>query len=186
MISFALQSSFANYALQRWNPGLMEERMNPGPGVKKWDKLMVALFVLGLLSILVVAGIDHRYAWTDPLGVTGPALLLNFIGGSVVMWASTINPFFSSVVRIQSDRGHEVISTGPYAMVRHPGYLGWLIQWGSVPFLLSALWALVPFVIWVVFVVIRTTLEDKALQDELPGYLEYQRKVRFRLIPGIW
>ena len=101
--------------------------MNPGPGVKKWDKVMLSLFVLGLLSILVVAGIDHRYAWTGPLGATAPALLLNFIGGSFVMWASTINPFFSNLVRIQSDRGHEVISTGPYAVglgaFRHLGGL---------------------------------------------------------------
>lgn len=98
----------------------------------------------------------------------------------------TANTYFSTAVRIQSDRGQTVCSTGPYRFVRHPGYVGFVLQSISVPFLLGSLWALIPGIVATVLMIIRTSLEDRTLQAELPGYQDYVHKVRYRLVPGIW
>ena len=97
-----------------------------------------------------------------------------------------VNPFFEKTVRIQTDRGHRVVDTGPYAYVRHPGYVGFLGWILAAPLLLASVWAIVPALISVVGLVIRTALEDRTLRAELPGYPEYAARVRFRLIPGMW
>ena len=97
-----------------------------------------------------------------------------------------VNPFFEKTVRIQKERGHHVIDTGPYAVVRHPGYagfVGWII---SAPLLLASAWAFIPALLAVVGILVRTILEDRTLQAELPGYCEYAVRVRFRLVPGVW
>lgn len=172
--------------LKRWSPGLIQERMHPGPGVKPWDKVVLPFFGAEMLGIFLVAGLDHRYGWSPPLGLTGPAVVMHVVGATFFTWAMVANPFFSKVVRIQEDRGHRVIRTGPYQMVRHPGYLGFLIQWASVPAILNSLWALVPYFLTTVTLIVRTYLEDETLAKELPGYLDYRREVRFRLLPGLW
>ena len=96
------------------------------------------------------------------------------------------NAYFSTAVRIQTDRGHTVCRTGPYRYVRHPGYLGFILQSIAVPILLGSLWALVPGIVAAALMVVRTALEDRTLQAELLGYQQYSREVRYRLIPGIW
>ncbi len=107
-------------------------------------------------------------------------------GAALFSWSMVVNPFFEKTVRIQTDRGHRVIDTGPYAFVRHPGYLGFVGWTLSAPLLLASAWAFVPAVLSVVGIVVRTALEDRTLQAELPGYPEYAARVRSRLIPGVW
>jgi protein-S-isoprenylcysteine O-methyltransferase Ste14 len=156
---------------------------------KKWDKVVSGLYALVLYFALpLVAGLDVRFSWTQDLSVAwhvaGAVALA--VGLELAAWAMIANAYFSTAVRIQTDRGHTVCSTGPYRFVRHPGYVGFILQSLSVPFLLGSLWALIPGIAAAVLMVIRTSLEDRTLQAELPGYPEYVQKVRYRLVPGIW
>jgi len=174
--------------LQRVNPEVIEHRLRLGKGTKTWDKVWSAVFSPLFLSIYVVAGFDAvRYEWSVmspwlwPLGLT-----LWLPGYALFTWAMGVNPFFEKTVRIQTERGHRVIDTGPYAFVRHPGYLGFF-GWGlSTPLFLGSWWAFVPALLSILAMVVRTALEDKTLHAELPGYREYASRVRYRLIPGVW
>jgi protein-S-isoprenylcysteine O-methyltransferase Ste14 len=136
----------------------------------------------------VLTGLDGvRFRWSHvPFGLN----LLGFAGLVLAMllvfWVMRENTFASSVVRIQTDRGHRVCSTGPYAYARHPMYVGVILSIISFPLALGSLFALIPAVIIVGLFIMRAALEDKTLQEELPGYKEYAQKVRFRLIPGVW
>ena len=96
------------------------------------------------------------------------------------------NRFFAAVVRIQEDRGHTVISSGPYRVVRHPGYAGGTWTWLAMPLMLGTLWSYIPAIATVAFICLRTALEDRTLRKELPGYAEYAQRTRYRLVPGIW
>ena len=96
------------------------------------------------------------------------------------------NRFFSTMVRIQADRGQTVATAGPYRYVRHPGYVGYSVSFFGMALALGSLWALVPAVLMACLLVVRTALEDRTLQDELAGYTDYARQVRYRLLPGIW
>ena len=109
-----------------------------------------------------------------------------FLGGLVSLWAMASNKFFIGMVRIQKERGHSVITSGPYQYIRHPGYLGGLLYIFFTPIMLGSVWALIPAVLTCGVVVLRTYLEDNTLKDELAGYLEYSHVVRSRLLPGIW
>jgi protein-S-isoprenylcysteine O-methyltransferase Ste14 len=113
-------------------------------------------------------------------------LLVLLAAYAFTTWAFVVNRFFSGVVRIQEDRGHEVVNEGPYRMVRHPGYLGALLSLSAAALLLGSLWALVPVFFYVVVVVIRTELEDRTLKEQLPGYRIYAEQTRYKLVPGIW
>ena len=146
----------------------------------------MALF--GPLLTLLVAGLDKRFGWSPALPpvVHVIALLVMFFGMIITTWAIVSNAFFSGYVRIQEERGHQVASGGPYRYVRHPGYLGGILFNLASPFMLGTLWALVPALLTVVVVVIRTNREDKTLQLELDGYDDYSRQVSFRLLPGVW
>jgi protein-S-isoprenylcysteine O-methyltransferase Ste14 len=172
--------------LRLLNPELIGRRVF-GKWAKTWDKVWVVLFVLAMISIFVVADID------TPNGVSsapGAAWLLGYaifvLGWTLFTWSMVVNPFFEKAVRIQTNHGHRVIDRGPYAYVRHPGYMG-LVGWiFSTPPLLASAWAFVPALIAVVLLVIRAALEDRLLHAELTGYTEYAARVRFRLIPGVW
>ena len=174
--------------LMRVNPELIVRRMQLGRGTKHWDKIWLAVFTPVFVIIYVVAGLDAgRFGWAlMPTWVWFAGFLLFVPGAALFTWAMAVNPFFEKTVRIQRERGHLVIDTGPYAFIRHPGYVGfcgWIL---SAPLLLRSGWALVPALVAVAAVVVRTALEDETLRRELVGYEAYAARVRFRLIPGLW
>lgn len=171
------------------NRELLEERSRLHKDAKAWDKLLAPLMAVGGPAVTwIVAGLDIRFGWSPPLSLTihivafGMALL----GMALVLWAMLSNKFFSSVVRIQQDRGHGVTSAGPYRRVRHPGYVGASAYYLATPLMLGSLWALIPAALTVCVTVLRTALEDRTLRRELDGYEEYAARVQYRLVPGIW
>jgi len=177
--------------LLKTNPDLIIERMTAGQAdnVKPWDKIFVPIIALTIpLITWVVAGLDARFGWSPnlPDGIQIAALLLNFAGSMFSTWATFANPFFSSHVRIQTDRGHTVVRSGPYRFMRHPGYTGVIVSWLSTPIFFSSNWVWIPTILAITGFIIRTALEDRTLQEELPGYKEYAQEVRYRLLPGIW
>ena len=170
------------------DPGLIEERSKIKAGTKKWD-----LWLAGFLSIissvtLLISGLDIRFGWSDeiPSVLRFAAVVLVVSGSALGSWAILSNPFFASTVRIQSERGHVVISHGPYQYIRHPGYSGWILSGMALPVMLGSLWALIPAGLTAVIFIIRTGLEDRTLRRELPGYEEYSQQTRFRLVPYVW
>ncbi len=176
---------------ERRHPGLMAERAQllKAPGVEPWDRLLAPLMALSLgLPLFIVAGLDHRFAWSPHfstwLNVLG--LVLAAAGYGFAGWAFLENRFFSAVVRIQTERGHEVCDTGPYRIVRHPGYAGSVLPPFAMALALDSVWVLIPATAALVIAVVRTTLEDRTLQEELPGYRAYADRVRYRLLPGIY
>jgi protein-S-isoprenylcysteine O-methyltransferase Ste14 len=169
------------------DPGLVRERMRPGG---KQPPLGLHLFAIVVLVHWIVAGLDRgRLHWSDnvPLWLQAAGLLAVAAGYALCFWAMRTNRFFSSVVRIQSDRGQYVVTTGPYALVRHPGYTaGVVIMLASGVALGSWLSAAVIVVSSLPFLIYRAITEDRILQAELPGYRHYAKRVRWRLLPGIW
>ena len=172
------------------DPELIEERGHIGPGAKRWDIILASLVVVFLFpATFLIAGLDAgRYHWSPlfPIWVQLLALLVFILGSAISSWAIITNKFFSTVVRIQTNRGHYVITGGPYGYVRHPGYTGAIIVSISIPLILGSLWALIPALIGDCILVIRTILEDNTLKKELEGYDTYASRVHYRLIPGIW
>ncbi len=140
------------------------------------------------LIIPLIAGLNLRFGWTQAPGIAwnivGAVVFASALG--LFSWAMITNAFFSTAVRIQNDRGQTVFQSGPYHIVRHPGYTGAILQSLGIPILLASWWALVPGVIAAVFILMRTYLEDRTLKTELPDYQEYARNIRFRIIPGLW
>jgi protein-S-isoprenylcysteine O-methyltransferase Ste14 len=172
----------------RASPETIAERGRPGE-TQTWDKVVSGLWSLALYLLLpLVAGLDVRFAWSGDLAVAwnvaGAAVLVAGLG--LAAWAMLANAYFSTAVRIQGDRGQTVCRSGPYRLVRHPGYVGFILQSFGTALVLGSLWALVPGVAAASLMVIRTALEDRFLQAELPGYRDYTRDVRHRLVPGIW
>jgi protein-S-isoprenylcysteine O-methyltransferase Ste14 len=168
---------------------LMQERIRPGPGVKWWDKIFFVIYVPLSFCVSLFAALDAgRFHWSPqlPIVLYPVTFVLILLGYCIIYWAMWTNNFFSSRVRIQTDRGQYVVTEGPYRYVRHPGYVGAIIFTPASAVLLGSLYALYPVAITIVLLVIRTYLEDLTLQKELPGYIDYTRQVRFRLIPGIW
>ena len=158
-------------------------------GTKGWDKVIVRLYVLfGFYALPVVAGLDvGRFRWSN-LGVHFAivGIVLFIVGAVLIHWAMLVNRHFETTVRIQKDRDHRVITTGPYRIVRHPGYVG-VILWGiSTPLIIGSLYGLIPGTVAVILIIIRTCLEDRLLRSELNGYAEYSKRVRYRLLPGLW
>ena len=172
-----------------YNPDLLVERMDRRSGEKNWDVAIVASMGLITLIRYIVAGLDQRYGWTGsiPLSVQWAALAICVLGYDFLfVWATAANAFFSRIVRIQSERGHAVVNSGPYRFVRHPAYLGAILYELAVSFLLTSWPAFLVSCISASLLIIRTTLEDRTLQAELTGYADYARQVRYRLLPGIW
>lgn len=170
-------------------PDLIQERLRPGPGVKWWDKIFLAVHIPLYFSISLLAALDAgRFHWSPQLPIVlYPVMFVLILTGScIICWAMWTNNFFSSGVRIQTDRGHYVVTEGPYRYVRHPGYVGAIIFTPASALLLGSIYALIPVAIDIFLLIIRTYLEDLTLQKELPGYTDYTKQVRFRLIPCIW
>ena len=176
---------------ERRHPGLTAERQNTEKiqSAKAWDKVLAPLMALSVVfPLVIVAGLDHRRGWSPvfPLWLIVLGFILISLGYAFALWAFVENRFFSSTVRIQTDRGHVVCDSGPYRIVRHPGYAGNILPLAGIVLALGSLWTLIPAAVALVIAVIRTALEDRTLQEELPGYQEYTRRVRYRLFPGIY
>ncbi len=166
---------------------LIAERGETNENTKGWDKTVTNLITLCTLLALVVAGLDVRFGWSQVARMVQiVAAVVVVLGFLTVSWSMAANRFFSRVVRIQEDRGQAVCSSGPYRFVRHPGYAAMCLYSLALPFMLGSWWALVPSVLIGVGFVVRTALEDRTLQAELPGYADYATRVRYRLIPGLW
>ncbi|WP_028745806.1 methyltransferase family protein [Rhizobium mesoamericanum] len=169
------------------DPDLLRERMRPGG---KKPPLSLRVFSLVLFMHWIVAGLDRgRFHWSDnvPDWLQGVSLFTVAAGYALALWAMRVNRFFSSVIRIQADRGQHVVSTGPYAFVRHPGYTaGFLIIAASGPALGSWLAAALVVLFSLPFLLYRTIMEDRIPRAELAGYSDYAARVRWRLLPGIW
>lgn len=172
----------------RTNPEMAAER-GRGRETQNWDKVVSGLWGLAIyVAVPLVAGLDVRFGWTPD-----PALALHLAGALLLVasfalttWAMLANAYFSTAVAIQTDRGHTVCNTGPYRYVRHPGYVGFIVQSLAMSLLWGSWWSLLPAVAAAALMIFRTALEDRWLQAELPGYRDYAREVRYRLIPSVW
>lgn len=172
-----------------WNPVLIERRLIGGPGTKTWDKVWIVVLIGILVSIYVVAmnDLNTRDENPRPTGIMWLIGVAMFVfGWTILTWSMVTNPFFEKMVRIQTEHGHRVIDNGPYATIRHPGYVGFSALLLSTPLLLASAPTFLPALLAAVGFVIRTALEDRTLQAELSGYAEYATRVRFRLIPAVW
>jgi protein-S-isoprenylcysteine O-methyltransferase Ste14 len=172
------------------DPDLIRERSRMGPGVKRCDVALASVsFVCFFPLTLLVAGLDAgRFEWSPPFPVAAQPLALAVfaLATAFSLWAEATNRFFSTFVRIQTDRGHRVVTDGPYAYVRHPGYAGQVMASLALALALGSLLALVPAFVGSCLLAVRTLFEDRTLMDELDGYREYASRVRSRLLPGVW
>ena len=170
------------------HPALLAERLGPRKGAKAWD--IAIMGGLGLVQLLryIVAGLDQRFGWTGgmPPAAQVAALVVCALGYALVVWAMASNAFFTQIVRIQTERGHSVATGGPYRYLRHPAYIGAILFEAAAPILLASSWSGIASGVAIGLLILRTLLEDRALRAELPGYADYARRVRYRLIPGIW
>lgn len=188
IILYAVAVTAAIFWMKKKAPDLLKERMKKKKDVKSWDKIFMALYSTILIIALILPGLDAvRFQWSNVPLIAKILAFIGYIPGfGIAFWAMRENAFLSDVVRIQEDRGHTVCTTGPYKYVRHPMYVGVILIMICFPLSLGSLYTLIPAVIIVILFFIRTALEDKTLQEELPGYKEYAQKVRYRLIPGLW
>ncbi|MGE5374481.1 MAG: methyltransferase family protein [Bacteroidota bacterium] len=169
------------------NAELVEERLNPKKGMKGWDKFYFAVTTPLYVIALILAGLDARFGWSSiPIFFYWTSVAIYILGQAIFQWARYTNQYFSSVVRIQTDRGHTVCKDGPYRYMRHPGYLGGFLFTITVGLVLGSWYASIPQVIAALMLVWRTGREDRTLQAELPGYAEFAKETRYRLVPGLW
>jgi protein-S-isoprenylcysteine O-methyltransferase Ste14 len=167
---------------------LIAERGAARENVKTWDRALTRLILFPYVATWLVAGLDKRYGWSPELSVALHlvALALFALGEGLFTWAMVSNKFFSTAVRLQMERGHSVASGGPYRYVRHPGYVGFILFTLATPLALGSLWGLVTAGMVATLFIVRTALEDRTLCQELDGYEAYARRVRYRLVPGVW
>ena len=187
--AMSLVGLLMNFAPSNVDTELLHERSKPPKDAKQWDKLILILSALTTIVAYIIAGLDSgRYQWSPhlPWSVCLLGIVLIFIGQLLFLLAKKTNRFFSSVVRIQNDRGHTVCESGIYKFVRHPGYLGMIITWIGFPLLLGSIWSIIPIIFAIILLIVRTILEDRTLIKELTGYSKYVQKTRNKLIPGIW
>lgn len=178
-----------NYTVLRIDPELINERSKPGDGTKKWDKTILGLSFLITISMYIVAGLDSgRFHWSPNFhwSICLLGIILTIAGQLLFLVAQKQNKFFSSTVRIQTNREHVVCETGLYKIVRHPAYMGMIIQSIGFPLLFGSLWSIIPISFMVIVLITRTYLEDRTLKKELKGYLEYSNKTRYKIIPFFW
>lgn len=168
---------------------LIQERMNPGKGMKWWDKIFFVFFLSFTIATFIIGSLDSgRFSWTliFPIWINIIGFIIFNLSNATMFLSMLVNPFFSSVVRIQDDRGQTVIKTGPYKFVRHPGYTSGILGIFAIACCLGSIYALIPAGFASITLVIRTYLEDKTLKNELKNYLEYTKEVKYRLFPLFW
>ncbi len=185
---FCAAAALSSLYLRRVNPDILPARINPHQGTERWDKPLVGFLLVSWSATFPVAALDDgRFHWFP---VPGWVVVLGYVlflaGMGILVWAEAVNKFFEPTVRIQADRGQTVIDTGPYAIVRHSGYVGGMLFFIGTPLSLGSLWGLIPAVLASLALILRTKWEDQTLQARLPGYKEYTDRVRYRLIPGVW
>lgn len=169
------------------NPAVIRARTEFHKGTKRFDRFFFLLYVPAYLAVLVVAGLDARFGWSAlGTGAFAAGAALHLLGNVPIVWALSVNPYLEATVRIQTDRGHRVVTTGPYAIVRHPMYAGVILMLSGWPLLLGSCWLYIPVAAIDALVVLRMLLEDRTLRRELPGYAEYAERTRRRLLPGVW
>jgi protein-S-isoprenylcysteine O-methyltransferase Ste14 len=184
---FAVLCVGASAAVYLQSPDLVKERVRPGQGEQ--DRVTVRALNLIMFVQLLLAGLDvGRLHWsaTVPLALQILGLTGFATGMGLTTWAMLVNRFFSQAVRLQPDRGQQVVTSGPYRLVRHPGYLGGLLLMLSSGFALGSWIAIAPTLIIVPLMIRRTLIEERMLARALPGYAAYMRRVQSRIIPGVW
>jgi len=171
----------------KYNPQAINERGRPAKDQKSWDKKIMNLYTLLFVSVYITSGLDARYGWS------GVPIWLHLLGAVLTLFSSGLtyaamahNKFLSLYVQVAQERGHRVATSGPYRYIRHPMYISLVLSWPALALLLGSYWALIPGMLASALIVIRTALEDRTLQVELPGYADYARNVRYRLFPGLW
>lgn len=188
-VLIGLGMSVVGYTVLRIDDDLLAERSKPGENTKSWDKKILLFSFFMTIAMYIVAGLDSgRYHWSPEFHWSFIAIgaILTGLGQFFFLFAQKQNRFFSSTVRIQTDRGHSVCDTGLYRMVRHPAYFGSFVQTLGFPLIFGSIWSIIPVVISMILLVVRTSLEDMTLRDELSGYEKYTQKTRYKLIPYIW
>lgn len=188
-VIIGLIMSLLNYTVLRVDSELLKERSKPGEGTKKWDKTILGLSFLLTILMYIVAGLDSgRYQWSPDFHISLNILgiILTISGQLLFLIAQKQNKFFSSTVRIQTEREHIVCQSGLYKFVRHPAYLGSIIQALGFPLIFSSIWSIIPIFLMIILFITRTYLEDKTLKNELNGYHEYSHKTRYKIIPFVW
>jgi protein-S-isoprenylcysteine O-methyltransferase Ste14 len=186
LISIAANAVIVPY-IWRVNPELLPARSRIR-WAKRWDKILGWIMIPTSMVVIPVAALDDgRFHWLlVPQWVCGIGYLLFLVGMAVGTWVGAVNKFAEPAVRIQTERGHKVIDTGPYAIVRHPGYSAGILLFPGIALALGSFWALIPTGLISLLLILRTQWEDQTLQAELAGYREYTTRVRYKLIPGIW
>jgi protein-S-isoprenylcysteine O-methyltransferase Ste14 len=176
------------FGIFRASPELMRERRTAAKAAKPWDRALVPAMTGLPFVAVIVAGLGKRLGWASPFPEWSAWVAFGAmaLGSALAYWGMKANRFFSSYVRIQTDRGHQVVESGPYAYLRHPGYAGAILFTLGTPILLNSIPAFVLAVITTLIIVLRTFLEDRTLRQELPGYQQYAQTVRYRLLPLVW
>jgi len=188
-VTINIISVFLNSFALKNKDELAAERSVVKSGTKSWDKLILGLSAVTLIITYIVTGLDSgRFQWSPGFhwGINAIGAILILLGEVIFLTAQKQNKFFSSLMRIQADRGHTVCDTGIYKIIRHPAYFGNIITAIGIPLILGSLWGFIPSVVSIFLTIIRTSLEDKALINELDGYSDYTSRTRYRLLPYIW
>ena len=188
-VSTGILMTVLGYTVLKPDAELISERGKPGEGTKKWDKTILLLSFVVTIIMYTVAGLDSgRFHWSPDFhpGLIITGIVFTAAGQFLFLLAQKQNKFFSSTVRIQSERNHTVCDTGLYRFVRHPAYMGSIIQALGFPLLFGSLWSILPVALLILLFIVRTGLEDSTLLMELNGYSDYSKKTRYRIIPFVW
>jgi protein-S-isoprenylcysteine O-methyltransferase Ste14 len=189
-LAYFLISLTSGIYMIRTDTPLMQERQDAigQKNVKAWDRGILAAVSILTTALFALIGLDAgRFEWSQvPLSIRISGAVLMLLSFPLTLWASRANTFMSVQVRIQSERGHHVISNGPYAIVRHPMYAAMCMQHIGMPLMLNSWYALPVSLLLIAVLVLRVKLEENALSEELPGYADYLQKVKYRLFPGVW
>ena len=189
VVLYSAGMAAAGAAIKRFNPGLIEARAKwRHKDTKRFDRVILAIYFPMTLVQPAVAGMDAvRFGWSRmPFWWVYVGAALFIPAFVLIAWTGSVNPFAEATVRIQAERGHKVVESGPYRFVRHPMYVGILVMCAAAPLVLGSLWALTVSAVVAMLFILRTALEDRALRRELPGYEDYAARTRYRLLPGVW
>lgn len=189
LVTSALPGPLCGWWLYRIDPALLAERLRPvlQKDQPAADKTFMVVFVAAMLAWLVAMGLDRRFHPSDmPTALQALGLALFLASTLFTMWVFRENSFAAPVVKLQTERAQQVISTGPYAHVRHPMYSGMVLFFAGVPLLLGSWWGLAMMPLFIALLAVRIPIEERTLRDGLPGYTDYAARVRYRLVPGVW